>query len=132
VKFAVMILEASSMLLCYGWAYSLLNDFLINSVGRKKARKLRKTQKIKDQILLNYIKPSVKKRQKAFARYLRLYQLWFYSRMIVVIFCLLYLFTQLQYLTLGILIDSMLNLVIATIFRLPLWPGSNSRSSVQK
>ena len=132
MKFAVIILEASSMLLCYVWAHSLLNDFLINSIGKKKARKLRKAQKIKDQIMLNYIKPSVKKCQKAFARYLRLYQLWFYSRIIVVFFCFLYLFTQLQYLTFCIMIDSMLNLVIATIFRLPLWPGSNTHSSVQK
>ena len=115
-------------LLCYIWAHDLLSDFLVGSVGRKRAGELRKRQKLKNKVLLDYISPEIRSNSnyKPFCKYYYLYKLWLYSRIVLIGVFLSTLFAATQYQIVVLLLDGFATLVITTIYRLPSWPDSSS------
>ena len=80
--YGILIIEILVNSLCFAWADSLLGDFLEGSIGKSKARKLRKQQKLRVKLLMNYITPVLRRHQKTFRKYLRLYHAWLFSRIV--------------------------------------------------
>lgn len=124
-----ILLAVSLDSLCYTWAHDLLGDFLEGSIGHNKAKTLRKQQKIKSKLLLNYIPAEIRKNQTTFRKYYRLYQIWLFSRIIVVILFLSTLVRTTDCQTVLLLVNTVAAMIIAIIFRAPSWPGSTSSYS---
>ena len=111
---------------CYSWAHTLLNDFLVGGAGRSSAKRIRKNRTVKNKIFLNDIEPNLRKYRKEFKRYYRLYRIWLCFRILVAVNCVSYLFLQTWCQSAVFLLDCVANVIIATIYRLPSWPGSVS------
>ena len=111
---------------CYNWAHILLNDFLVGGAGRSSAKRIRKNRTLKNKVFLNDIEPNLRKYRKDFKRYYRLYRIWLCFRILIAVNCASYLFLQTWCQSAVFLLDCVANVIIATIYRLPSWPGSVS------
>lgn len=121
-----VLLDLTSIGLCYNWAHILLNDFLVGGAGRSRAKKIRKTRTYRNKLFLNDIEPNLRKYRKEFKRYYRLYRIWLCFRILIAVNCAFYLFLQTWWQSAVFLLDCAANVIIATIYRLPSWPGSVS------
>ena len=54
------LLDLISIGLCYSWAHTLLNDFLVGGAGRSSAKRIRKNRTLKNKIFLNDIEPNLR------------------------------------------------------------------------
>lgn len=126
IPFLFFLLDLISIGLCYNWAHMLLNDFLVGGAGRNGAKRIRKSRTFWNKIFLNDIEPHLRKYGKKFKRYYRLYRIWLCLRIFIVVNCLSYLFLQTWCQSAVFLLDCVSNVIIATIYRQPSWPGSLS------
>ena len=111
---------------CYNWAHILLNDFLAGGAVRSSAKRIRKNRTFRNKIFLNDIEPNLRTYRKEFKRYYRLYRIWLCFRIPIAVSCASYLFFQTWWQSAVFLLDCVANVIIATIYRLPSWPGSVS------
>lgn len=121
-----VLLDLISTWECYNWAHILLNDFLAGGAGRSSAKRIRKNRTLKNKIFLNDIEPNLRKYRKEFKQYYRLYRIWLCFRILIAVNCASYLFLQTWWQSTAFLLDCVANVIIATIYRLPSWPGSVS------
>lgn len=111
---------------CYNWAHILLNDFLVGGAGRSSAKRIRKNRTFRNKIFLNDIETNLRTYRKEFKRYYRLYRIWLCFRIPIAVSCASYLLLQTGCQSAVFLLDCVANVIIATIYRLPSWPGSVS------
>lgn len=130
--YGILIIEILVNSLCFAWADSLLGDFLEGSIGKSKARKLRKQQKLRVKLLMNYITPVLRRHQKTFRKYLRLYHAWLFSRIVPLGMIISYLMIRTPYQLVVLIIDIIVTCVIEIVFRAPSWPGGTSFYSGRK
>lgn len=126
ILFLFILLDFISTWDCYNWAHILLNDFLVGGAGRSGAKRIRKNRTCRNKIFLNDIEPNLRKYRKEFKRYYKLYRIWLCFRIFIAVNCVSYLFLQTWCQSTVFLLDCVANVIIATIYRLPSWPGSVS------
>ncbi|MFR4277657.1 MAG: hypothetical protein ACLT2D_01610 [Oscillospiraceae bacterium] len=60
-----VLLDLISIGLCYSWAHTLLNDFLVGGAGRSSAKRIRKNRTVKNKIFLNDMNPILENTEKS-------------------------------------------------------------------